>query len=180
MKNSIVTALSIVAFLWIILIMNYIIPIDFNQYGILPRSIAGIKGILFAPFLHGNIWHLISNTGALLVLLTGIFWMYNKIAVRVLILSAIIGGGLVWILGRNASHIGASGVIFSLVGFFIFTGVFKKDFKSIILSLFVFFMYGGIIWGVFPSSPGISWEGHLFGFITGIGLAYFFKDEEME
>ena len=178
MKNSIVIALSVVALLWIILIINYIIPIDFNQFGIIPRRTEGIKGILFAPFLHLNWSHLISNSMPLIVLLTGLFWLYNKVAIRVLALSVIIGGGLVWILGRTAFHIGASGVIFSLVAFFIASGIFKKNLKAILLAVIVFFMYGGVVWGVLPGQPGVSWEGHLFGFLTGIGLAYFFRDME--
>jgi len=112
----------------------------------------------------------------LIILLTGLFWLYNKVAVRVLALSIVIGGGLVWVLGRTAFHIGASGVIFSLVAFFIASGIFKKNLKAIFLAVIVFFMYGGIVWGVLPGQPGVSWEGHLFGFITGIGLAYFFRD----
>ncbi|MEN8120104.1 MAG: rhomboid family intramembrane serine protease [Bacteroidota bacterium] len=178
MKNSIVIALSAVALLWAILIIDSIIPIDFNQFGIIPRRTEGLKGILFAPLLHANWSHLISNSMPLLVLLTGLFWLYNKVAIRVLIFSTVIGGGLVWLLGREAFHIGASGVIFSLVAFFIASGIFKKNFKAIILAVFVFFMYGGIVWGVLPGQPGVSWEGHLFGFITGIGLAYFYRDVE--
>ena len=178
MKNSLVIALSIVSLLWIIIIINAIIPIDFNQFGIMPRKTEGIKGILFAPFLHLNWQHLMSNSMPLIILLTGLFWLYRKVALRILVLSTIIGGGLVWLLGREAFHIGASGVIFSLVAFFIASGIFKRDFKAILLAIIVFFMYGGIVWGVLPGQAGVSWEGHLFGFITGIGLAYFFKDVE--
>ena len=178
MRNSIVIALSVVAILWAILIIDSIIPIDFNQFGIIPRRTEGLKGILFAPFLHLNWSHLISNSMPLIVLLTGLFWLYNKVAIRVLIFSTVIGGGLVWILGREAFHIGASGVIFSLVAFFIASGIFKRDFKAIILAIFVFFMYGGVVWGIFPTQSGVSWESHLFGFITGIGLAYFYRDVE--
>ena len=179
MKKGLTISISVIALLWIILILNTITPpIDFNQYGILPRKVSGLKGILLAPFLHGGAWHLISNTMPLFVLLTGLFWLYNRVAVRVIIFSALIGGGLVWLFGREAMHIGASGVIFSLVAFFIFSGIFKKDFKSIILALFVFFMYGGVVWGMLPGQVGVSWEGHLFGFGTGIGLAYAYKDVE--
>ena len=176
MKNSIVIALSVLALLWIILIFDFIIPIDFNKFGIIPRDTGGLKGILFAPFLHLNWSHLLSNSMPLVVLLSGLFWLYNKVAIRVLIFSTLIGGGLVWILGREAFHIGASGVIFSLVAFFIASGIFKRDFKAILLAIFVFFMYGGVVWGIFPTQSGVSWEGHLFGFITGIGLAYFYRD----
>ncbi|MBN1251449.1 MAG: rhomboid family intramembrane serine protease [Bacteroidales bacterium] len=176
MKNSLTTALSIVALLWMILILNSLIPIDFNQFGILPRNINGIKGILFSPFLHMNMAHLISNTIPLFVLLTGLFFFYRKVAVRVLVLSVIIGGSLVWIFGRTAFHIGASGVIFSLIGFLIASGIFRKNIKALLLAIIIFFMYGGVIWGILPTQPYISWEGHLFGFITGILLAYIFKD----
>jgi len=178
MSKSIIAALSIVSLLWVIFIVDLIIPIDFTNFGILPRTAIGIKGVLFAPFLHLNFSHLLSNTMPLLILLTGLFWFYDKVAWRVLALSIIIGDGLVWILGRNVVHVGASGVIFSLVGFFIFSAIFKKNLKAFILGIFVFFMYGGIIWGVLPGQAGVSWEGHLFGFITGILLAYFFRDVE--
>ncbi len=178
MKNSIVIAISVVALLWMILIINYIIPIDFNQFGIMPRRTEGIKGILFAPFLHLDWRHLASNSMPLLVLLTGLFWLYKKVAIRILVLSTVIGGSLVWLLGREAFHIGASGVIFSLVAFFIASGIFKRDFKAILLAIFVFFMYGGVVWGILPGQAGVSWESHLFGFIAGIGLAYFFRDVE--
>ena len=117
-----------------------------------------------------------SNSFPLLILLTGLFWFYTKIAWRILALSIIIGDSLVWVLARSLVHIGASGIIFSLVAFFISSAIFKKNFKSLLLGIIVFFMYGGIIWGVLPGQAGVSWEGHLFGFITGILLAYFFRD----
>ena len=159
------------------MILNSIIPIEFNKFGILPRNVNGIKGILFSPFLHGGVGHLVSNSIPLLILLTTLFYFYNKVAVRVLILSILIGGALVWIFGRSASHhIGASGVVFSLIGFLVASGIFRKNIKALLLSIFVFFMYGGVIWGVLPTQPGVSWEGHLFGFIAGIALAYLFKD----
>lgn len=178
MKKSIVIALSIVSLLWVIFIIDLIIPVDFTYFGVLPRSSQGIKGILFAPFLHLSLAHIISNTMPLLILLTGLFWFYKPIAWRVLILSVIIGNSLLWFLGRNVIHVGASGLIFSIVAFFIFSALFKKNLKALILGLAVFFMYGGIIWGVLPGQLGISWEGHLFGFIAGGILAYFFKDAE--
>ena len=178
MGKSIVTALSIVSLLWIIFVVDLIIPVDFTNFGVIPRTIEGIKGILFSPFLHLNLSHILSNTMPLLILLTGLFLFYSNIAWRILALSIIISNSFVWILGRNVIHVGASGVIFSLVGFFIFSAIFKKNIKALILGIFVFFMYGGIIWGVLPGQPGISWEGHLFGFLTGILLAYFFRDTD--
>jgi membrane associated rhomboid family serine protease len=176
LKKSFTVALMIVASLWAVFILNQLIPIDLNHYGIIPRTKSGIKGILFAPFLHLNLMHIMSNTIPLFILTTVLFWMYEKVAVRVLVLSALMGGLLVWIFARPSVHIGASGVIFSLVGFIIASGIFRKKIKPLLIGIVIFFLYGGIIWGILPNQPGVSWEGHLFGLISGIALAYIFKD----
>ncbi len=178
MKNSFIFALMIVAAMWAVFIVNALVPIDFNQFGIIPRQVEGIKGILFAPFLHGSLAHIVSNTIPMLVLATVLFWFYRNIAVRVLLLSAVMGGLLVWVFGRTAFHIGASGVIFALVGFLIASGIFRKKIKALLLAIGIFFFYGGIVWGVLPTQPGVSWESHLFGFLSGIALAYLFKDSD--
>jgi membrane associated rhomboid family serine protease len=176
MKNSFTTAITIVAIMWGVFILNSFIYLDFNQYGIRPREISGLKGILFCPFLHGNLAHIISNTLPMLILTTVLFWFYKRVAVRVLVFSALIGGGLVWIFARSAVHIGASGVVFALVGFLIASGLFRRNIKALLIAIIVFFLYGGVVWGVLPTNPSISWEGHLFGFLSGIGLAYVYKD----
>jgi membrane associated rhomboid family serine protease len=176
MRNSFATAFTLVAIMWGVFILNAIIYLDFNQYGILPREISGLKGILFCPFLHGSLAHIISNTLPMLILTTVLFWFYKNVAFRVLIFSALIGGGLVWIFGRSAMHIGASGVVFALVGFLIASGIFRKKIKALLIAIVIFFLYGGVVWGILPSDPNISWEGHLFGFLTGIGLAYAYRN----
>lgn len=176
MKNSFIIALMIVGVMWAVFILNSIIPVDFNQFGIIPRRTEGLKGILFAPFLHGNFAHLLSNTIPMLVLTTVLFWFYRKVAVKVLIFSIILGGLLVWIFGRTAFHIGASGVVFALVAFLISSGIFRKRIKALLIAIIVFFLYGGVVWGILPTQPGVSWESHLFGFISGVLLAYTYKD----
>jgi len=178
MRQGFINAMMIVASFWAVFIISEVLRINFNHFGIIPRHLDGIKGILFAPFLHGSLTHLISNTIPMLILTTVLFWMYKNIAFRILILSAIMGGTLVWIFGRQAYHIGASGVIFSLLGFLLASGVFRRKLKALLVALVVFFLYGGIIWGVIPSQPGVSWESHLFGFISGISLAFIFRDSE--
>jgi membrane associated rhomboid family serine protease len=175
MKSSLSIALMIVASFWAVFILNAIIGVDFNQFGIVPRNSDGIKGILFAPFLHGSFQHIVSNTFPMLVLSTALLFFYRKIAVRILILSTIMGGLLVWIFGRTAFHIGASGVIFALVGFLIASGIFRKRIKALLVAIAIFLLYGGIVWGVLPSEPGVSWESHMFGFLSGIVLAYVFR-----
>lgn len=159
--------------LWGIRIIDSILPIDLNQFGIVPRTSVGLLGVIFAPLLHGNYYHLISNTIPILVLLLIMFSFYPKIALIVIVESVLIGGGLVWLFGRSASHIGISGLIYSLATFLIVAGIYKKDMKSLLVSIGVLIAYGGLVWGIFPGRYWISWEGHLFGAIVGGILAYF-------
>ncbi len=175
MKKKITLVIIVIAILWGIRIIDIILPLNLNNLGIVPRSLVGLRGILFAPFLHGGFAHLISNTIPLFILMMTMLIFYEKTAIHVFVFSALVGGAFVWIFARSATHIGASGVIFSLVGYILASGVFRKNFKSILIALIIFFIYGGIIWGVLPTRPGISWEGHLFGFLAGIGLAYAYR-----
>ena len=179
MKNSLSIALMIVAAMWLVFFMNSVLSIDFNSYGIVPRRTEGLKGILFAPFLHGNFAHLLSNTLPMLVLTTVLFWFYRRIAVKVLFFSIILGGLFVWIFARTAFHIGASGVVFALVGFLIASGIFRKRIKALLIAIIIFFLYGGVVWGILPTQPGVSWESHLFGFLAGIFLAYSYRKVEV-
>jgi len=139
-----------------------------DGYGILPRTIIGLRGILFAPFLHGGLPHLIANTVPFLTL--GWFVMLQKTSdffIVTTITMAVSGLG-VWLIGSPGLHIGASGLVFGYLGFLLLRGYFQRNIPSILLSLIVGFLYGGAIWGVLPTVPGVSWEGHLFGFIGGI------------
>lgn len=152
--------------------MDTLLPFDLGQFGIIPRTFSGLIGIGLAPLIHGNYYHLISNTVPLFILLLVLFTFYNKQAFGVIIGSVIIGGLLVWIFGRSASHIGISGLIYSLAAFLITAGILKKDIKSLLISVLVIVFYGSLVWGVFPGRFGISWEGHLFGAIAGILIAF--------
>lgn len=179
-KGSLSFSIYCLAVLWLVMIINQILGLSLNQYGIVPRhiSVVNFMGILFAPFIHANFQHLISNSIPLLVLLTALMFYYPKLAKKTIVLSILFGGILLWLFGREASHIGASGLIFSLIGFLIFNVFFRRDWKSLLVSLIVFFFYGGTILGIFPGSPHISWEGHLFGFLVGITLAFVFRKQD--
>ncbi|PZU93362.1 MAG: rhomboid family intramembrane serine protease [Pseudanabaena sp.] len=159
-----------VAIFWIVFIVNtFVFGGRLNSLGILPQRPIGLRGILFAPFLHGSFYHLISNTAPFvvlgwLVMLRGINDFYF-----VSIISAVVGGLGTWLIGRPFSvHIGASGVIFGYFGYLLFRGYFEKSFIAIAISIVIATTYGGLIWGVLPTRAYISWEGHLFGFIGGI------------
>lgn len=181
MKTLIKNILIFVAIIWGIYLIDFLIPFfDLNKYGILPRTFRGLVGILFAPLLHGNIMHLISNTVPLMVLLFILFKFYKDEAMMVIILSVLMGGSMVWLMGRSATHIGASGLIYSLAAFNITYGFLQKKFLNIIVSLLVVFFYGGLIWGVFPTRFYVSWEGHLFGAIAGVVLAFMFNKKNQQ
>jgi len=181
MKELIKDILIFVGFIWLVWLVDFLIPfIDLTQYGIVPRTTQGLIGILFAPFIHGGIMHIASNTIPLIVLSFILFKFYDKQALLVILYSIIMGGFLVWIFGRSSSHIGASGLIYSLAAFNVVFGFLQKKFVNILVSLLVVFLYGGLIWGVLPTHYYISWEGHLFGAITGVFLAFYFSKRSIK
>lgn len=161
--------------MWAIFIINQVFPMDFNTFGIIPRTTHGLWGIVCAPFLHANIHHIVSNSWPIIILTFVLLQFYDNLAFRVWTGSAVLGGFLVWAFARSAVHIGASGVIFSLLGFLMASGIFRGSLKSFIIGIIIFFLYGGCIWGVLPNQEGVSWESHLFGFIAGIFLARHYR-----
>lgn len=172
MKKYIVNIIIFVVILWVVFILNSILPIELNQYGIIPRNLTGLRGILFAPFLHGDYNHIVSNTVPITFLLIVLFAFYKEKALKTVIFSQLLGGLMVWMFATQGCHIGISGLIYSLVSFLIIAGIFKRNFKSLIISILIVILYGGLVWGVLPTQYGISWEGHLFGAISGGFLAY--------
>jgi len=179
LKTQILILAGFVATFWVVEIVDLIVyQGQLDQYGILPRHIIGLRGILWSPFLHGNLAHLIANTGPFLILgwlvmvqeTTDFFW--------VTAITMLVAGGGVWLFGAPAFHIGASSLIFGYLGFLLFRGLFERNLGSIALSLVVGFIYGGLIWGVLPGQPGISWEGHLFGLIGGVLAARFLANRK--
>ncbi|MEQ8382713.1 MAG: rhomboid family intramembrane serine protease [Coleofasciculus sp. A1-SPW-01] len=163
---------GLVAVMWGLELIDLIIfQGALDSYGILPRTIIGLRGILFAPFLHGGLPHLIANTVPFLTL--GWFVMLQKTSDFFIVtaITMVVSGLGVWLIGSPGVHIGASGLVFGYLGFLLLRGYFQRNIPSILLSLIVGFLYGGAIWGVLPTVPGVSWEGHLFGFIGGIVAA---------
>lgn len=157
------------ALIWILEIIDlFFLRGALNAYGIRPRSISGLRGILFAPFLHGGLGHLIANTVPFLIL--GWFVMLRETSdfFVVTAITMLTSGLGVWLFGSPYTiHIGASGLIFGYFGFLLLRGYFEGSVLSIVFSLIVGLLYGGMIWGVLPLQFGISWQGHLFGFIGG-------------
>ncbi|MFV0471989.1 MAG: rhomboid family intramembrane serine protease [Paludibacteraceae bacterium] len=153
--------------------------LNFAKFGIEPGSIDGIFHIFFVPFIHADIQHLLNNLIAFLTLSTCLYYFYNSIASLTLVLSVIFSGIILWIVGRESYHIGASGVVFALSFFLFFSGVIRKYVPLIAISLIVVFLYGNNVWHLVPwiKNDPVSWEGHLAGGITGALLAIFFRNK---
>lgn len=173
--NVIVIPLSIIFLIWFIYYLEIRFGLNFNKYGIYPRSFIGLRGILFSPFIHSDSTHLTNNSIPLMVMLGGLYYFYQKIANKVLIAGLVLTGLLTWVMGRTSYHIGASGIIYFLVSFIFFSGIFRKYYRLIALSLIVVFLYGSMVWYIFPMEERISWEGHLSGFFVGFIFAYVFR-----
>ena len=176
--NSIKVSLTLLVVMWAIKAVETVTGISFSGFGIFPRTWAGLTGIITFPLLHGNWDHLMSNSLPVLFLLTGLFFFYPESSKKVFVILYIVPGILLWLFGRSVYHIGASGLIYALAAFMFFSGIIKRDKRSIVLALLVTFFYGGLVWGVLPIKEGISWEGHLFGGITGFVAALIFKNSD--
>jgi membrane associated rhomboid family serine protease len=179
--ETIVYPALLLIIMWLIFWAEHLFQIELYKFGVLPRTTEGLKGIFFMPLIHSKteIAHILNNSVPTAFLLGALIFFYREIALKVFILCWSITGLLVWIYAQNkgAYHIGMSGIIYALAGFLFTSGVLRKFLPLQAISLFVAFMYGGMIWGIFPMEEKISWEGHLMGLITGIVLAFIYKSK---
>ena len=176
--HSIFIPLTFPVILWMVYFISLSLNLDLSRMGILPRDMFGILGIISGPIVHANFSHLLSNTIPLIILGWAIFFFYSKVSFKTFILIYVLTGLLVWLFAREVYHIGASGIVYGIVSFLFFSGIFRRDNKSISIALIVTFLYGGIVWGILPGRKGISWESHLFGGIAGIITAFIFRKIE--
>jgi len=169
-------SLGFVGLLWLVYILNAALDVGPGDFGVRPRQIAGLAGILFAPLMHGDFGHLLSNSLPLLILGTTMLYLYPHAAVRVLPAVYLGPGIAVWLFARGSSHIGASGLVYGLVSYIFVAGIIRRDKRAIAASLLVAFLYGALIWGVLPIAPRMSWETHLaaaiIGLVMGIALRH--------
>ncbi|MEN8928423.1 MAG: rhomboid family intramembrane serine protease [Flavobacteriales bacterium] len=183
-KESIFQGTAIPFLLLVIIWGVHFINISFPNlalytYGVDPREISGLRGILFSPFLHSttdNYSHIFNNSVPLFVLSYFFMISYKPIFTKVTVFIWLFSGICTWLAARENYHIGASGVIYGLAFFLFFSGIFSKNKRLIAVSLIVVFLYGSMIWGIFPGEERISWEGHLFGGISGIVMAFYYKN----
>lgn len=175
--KSFVPGLILVAALWVVKLIEWQSGHFLTEFGVYPRTLNGLIGIFTSPFIHGDYKHLISNSIPLLVLGAAIVYFYNSLAFKVFAWVYILGGFWLWLGGRESYHIGASGLVYGLTTFLFFSGAFRREARLMALSLLVVFLYGGMVWGIFPLFKGVSWEAHLFGALAGILLAVVYRKE---
>lgn len=176
LRDSLAAAFFFVVLIWAVWIVDLLlIGIDFANYGIYPREESGLIGVAFAPLIHGGRLHLLSNSAPLFILTALCLYFYRGVIWIAGPFIYIVSGLLVWGLARTAFHIGASGVIYGMAAFLVFSGIFRGRVLPLLLALIVAGLYGGLVWGVLPTNPGVSWEAHLFGAISGGTGAYLFR-----
>jgi membrane associated rhomboid family serine protease len=166
--------------MWLVWGVERVFHIDLAEHGIYPRTLAGLQGVLCSPFLHANVQHLANNSIPLFILGTALIYFYRELSLKVLWYGILFTGLLTWVFGRNSIHIGASSLVYVLVSFIFFKGLYTQYYRLMALSLTVVLVYGGMVWYVFPSpiTTGelqISWEGHLAGLLVGLVMAIRYK-----
>ncbi|MEO8304544.1 MAG: rhomboid family intramembrane serine protease [Betaproteobacteria bacterium] len=164
-------ALGFVALVWLIQLSNWALDLGPGELGVRPREWSGLLGVLVAPLMHGGFEHLLANTPPLVVLGATMLYLYPQSSTRVLPAVYVGPGIAVWLFGRSSLHLGASGLVYGLASYILIAGVIRRDRRAIAASLLVCFMYGTLVWGVFPIQSGVSWETHLAAAVIGVAMA---------
>ncbi len=180
--NTIFYPFLFLLIIWVVFFIERSNGLSFVKFGIHPRSADGLTGIITSVFIHGDLEHIASNSIPLLVLGMMLFYFYKKIAKAAFVWIWLISGIWLWMGGRDSDdyptfHIGASTLIYGLATFLFFSGVFRKHLRLMVVSALVVFLYGSIMWGIFPLKTEISWEGHLFGALAGVLVAFNYRKE---
>ena len=178
LRQSLLITIAFVTLLWGIESLDRALDLQFHRLGVYPLDPVGLRGILFAPLIHGSWYHLLSNSFALLVLGTALLYGYPRAAKPVLAVIYICSGIGVWLFARHSYHFGASGLTHGMMFFIFTTGILRKDRLSVALSLIVFLLYGNMVWTIFPQEPDISYESHFFGAVTGVLAAFLFRNRD--
>jgi membrane associated rhomboid family serine protease len=164
-------ALGFVLLLWLVHLMNWALDLDPQPFGLRPRAWIGLVGVFTAPLVHSDFAHLIANSVPLALVGSTMLFLYPHSTLRVLPAVYLGPGLLVWLFGRDSVHLGASGLVYGLVGYVFVAGLLRRDRRAIAASLLVAFLYGSLAWGVLPVQPGVSWETHLAAGVIGVLLA---------
>ena len=181
LRAAAVPGFLVLVLMWLVYWADFLFVSDFQRFGLQAQTVLGLRGIILMPWIHAHndIKHILNNSLPTFLLLTLLFQSYREIAWRVFLLAWLLTGALLWLIGgtNGSIHIGMSGVIYALAGFLFTSGVLRKYLPLQALSLFIVFLYGSMIWGVFPTQPRVSWQGHLSGLIVGVILALIYRKQ---
>lgn len=173
--HSLVFPTFFLLLIWTIKITEIGLEINFAHMGLFPLKLSGLKGIFLSPIIHADFKHLFDNSVPLFFLSVAIFYFYRPVAYRVFFLVWLISGIIVWLTARPAYHIGASGLVYGFASFVFFSGIIRNNINLLAISLLVVFLYGGLIWGIFPYDFRVSWESHLVGGMSGLAMAFYYR-----
>jgi membrane associated rhomboid family serine protease len=176
-KSIFLIPITYVIAIWFIYWVEINYNFNFNKYGVFPRTLVGFRGVFLTHFIHSNTSHLFNNSIPLFVLLSSLFYFYKDVAYKVLLFGGVCTGIFTWCIARESYHIGASGIVYLLFSFVFFSGIIKKHYRLVALSFIIIFLYGSMIWYVLPIKDGISWEGHLSGFLVGLYFAIRYRNK---
>lgn len=176
LRKSIYYPIGASLLLWFVKGIEWWLVIDLGSLGILPRTLQGAGGIVLSGFIHGDVFHLMSNTIPLVLLAGTIIYFYEQRGFRIIFFLYILTGCIVWMFARSAYHIGASGLVYGMLSFLLFSGMIRRDRQTLAISFAVLVLYGGSMFGgILPGDPRISWESHLIGFGLGILSAIYYR-----
>ncbi len=176
-KVSLLIPALFVVFFWLVKIVESAMSYRLYFHGVYPRTTEGLSGIVLSPFIHGDFSHLANNSATFMVLGTALFFFYRKLALRIFSLNYFMSGAILWLIGRESWHIGASGVIYGMAAFLFLSGLFRHDMRLLTISLIITFLYGSMFWGLLPIDPRISWDGHLAGACSGTLLSLWYRNQ---
>ena len=160
----------------LISLLTYLTGANLTWLGVLPRSAFGLVGIVTSPLIHSDLLHLLSNVFPLVLLSGFILFLHRRVALRVFVLIYPLSGALTWLIGRQAYHVGASGLVYGLAGFLLFNGFLRHNRSAMAVSLAVLFLYSGLFYGLFPNEERVSWEGHVAGLVAGLLAAVLYGE----
>lgn len=174
-RHSLLLPALFVGLFWLVKLIEIGLGVSFTKGGVFPHHLKGLHGILTSPFIHSGFSHLVSNSVPFFILLFVLVYYYRSFSYRIFWQIYLLSGICVWIVGREAWHIGASGVVYGLAAFHLVSGIIRNDVRLLTISVVVVFLYGGMVWGIFPINPDISWESHLWGSVSGVILAFYYR-----